>query len=328
MVYGARISIAEDAEDGDLSAAGRRRVAWRLSLGFLLDIISIGRPYGDVLDVLLIAAVVNANFAPMLRDPDLHARYARISTPLPDAERRPISVNALAASVDQPFETVRRRVSSLVARGICAVTSAGVYVPGAAVTAQRHQFGAVRRYSRFWRFQDELVRVHLFDPPSFTPLAADDPAAPVSGVGRIVTDYWLRCLEDLRRAIRDPVTGVIYLGLLRANCEHLLTVAAVERVHAGQPAGEEGRPVRLADLARRLGMAYETTRRHVAWLIDHGYCVREPAGLVFAPEALNSPELAALVANNLINVRRMFRQAIALTAAPSQQPPAAAGDGA
>ncbi|MDB5471373.1 MAG: hypothetical protein JWR84_2933 [Caulobacter sp.] len=71
---------------------------------------------GDLRLMLVHTAVLLANERPVLQDARLNAFYGGF-TPPPEALRRPISINALAAMTAMPRETTRRFVAKLEARG-------------------------------------------------------------------------------------------------------------------------------------------------------------------------------------------------------------------
>ena len=146
----------------------------------------------------------------------------------------------------------------------------------------------------------------------FTPPDADDPTAPVLAAGRIVSDFFFRTTEGLRERVRDPITGLLLLAVIRANSEHLPHTEVAAILRRGAMTAEHRTPVRVADLSRRLSVPYETTRRHAGWLVREGYCDRVGGGLLVSAEMLASGPLLSFKNDNLVNVRRMFRQAAAL----------------
>jgi len=297
-------------------------IAGRQALNLILDLAEVASGRGDLLDVLVVTAIISANLGHLACDPQLNLRYSHFGRPAPVALRRPISINALAISLHLPFETVRRRVTAQAAQGRIVYTPNGVYAPAATTDNDRARGILRRRYDCFWRFREELQRAGLVPPSKFTPPPAEDPAAPVAGVNRIITAFWLRSLEPLRRGIPDPLTGLIYLAILRGNVEHLLPEVVMRHARAGEPAPDNCRPVRMADLSRRLSVPYETTRRHVAWLVKEGYCLRIAEGLRFPPEILHEPGAIRAAVINVANMKRMLRQVDGLMEA--QQTAAAA----
>ena len=99
---------------------------WRIgraSIGFLLDTFAASRAGGDVVDPLILAVILEANIAPVTNDPQLAPKYAALDDPPPEDLRRAVSINAVAASLRLPYETVRRRVGRLAKLGACVITS-------------------------------------------------------------------------------------------------------------------------------------------------------------------------------------------------------------
>jgi DNA-binding IclR family transcriptional regulator len=84
-------------------------------------------------------------------------------------------------------------------------------------------------------------------------------------------------------------------------------------------------PVRAASVARALGVPYETTRRHLGWLIEDGFVERREGGLAPSRAYLDGPVALAIAAQNLANLRRMHRQLAMLDpgASSSRNEPAA-----
>lgn len=101
-------------------------------------------------------------------------------------------------------------------------------------------------------------------------------------------DHVLRCIAIAARlADGDVLHGIILIAIIQGN-------AAAPRRSAGDPdpnaaalPGDSPRtPVSAYAVAKRLGLPYETVRRHVARLVDEGRCVRVGArGGVIVPLA-------------------------------------------
>lgn len=284
----------------------------RITASFLLDVAELGRGEARLLDSLLVAAVVEANTDRFMRDPALYAAYARVDDPAPDELRRPVSISALAASLSLPFETVRRHVKQLEAEGAFVTTAQGVYVPAAVLMSPRVVSVLKARHTRLLQFYDELCAANLVESLSRRPRPADDPEAPIRAVARVLADFFFRTLEVLRRVTPDPLSAMLLLEVSRSSAEHLPDVQAEAALRTGWIQRQACIPVRVAHLSRRLGVPYETTRRHLGWLIDNGLCESVDGG-VLGTEALKArPELVSVAAENLANVRRMFRQLAAL----------------
>jgi hypothetical protein len=281
------------------------RIAGRLTVGFLLDVIEIGRNAATLLDTLLIAAVIDANISRLNHEPALQLASARLDASPPDELRRPVSINALAESLDLPFETVRRHIRQLVARGVCVASPQGLVVPGALLSMPSFSALQRARYERVVRFLAELAAERIVKPPAFALPAADQDHAPVRAVGRILSEFFFRSIGLMKGIVRDPVSGLILLELARASGERRL---ATPLASGGGP--DEPSAVRVAELSRRLRLPYETTRRRVGGLVEDGLCRRRGKGVLLNEEGVGRVEVE--LGENLVAVRRMCRMIGAL----------------
>jgi DNA-binding Lrp family transcriptional regulator len=276
----------------------------RLSLGFVLDLIALRPPGGDVVDPLILTVVLEANIAAVNQDPELQRRYARADDPPPDELRRPVSVSAVAASLRLPYETVRRRVAKLAGLGACVVTPEGVMIPAAVVNNAAYLIFAGIRYERLKQFYFDLKALGALQN---LPAPAEGPpfdAPPARIAARVISEYFLRVVDSIMLGIGDPVAGLLLLEMARANGEH---AAPEERLRDGPIPDDLRRPIRPHALARRVGMPAETVRRHLAKLDETGFCRRVPGGLLAALEQLGERTADGYgLATNLVNVQRMF----------------------
>jgi DNA-binding Lrp family transcriptional regulator len=281
---------------------------WRIgraSLGFLLDLIALGRAGGaDIVDPLIITLVLNVNVSAISQDPELQRRYAGVDDIPPDELRRPISISATAASLRLPYETVRRRIARLAERGVCEVSREGVMIPSAAVNNPSYMWLAAARYERLKRFYDDLKALGAIgDLPAPTdPTPFEGP--PVRLANRVISEYFLRFSDAVMRGLGDPVSGLLLLEMARANAEHL---TPAEMAHDGPIPDALRRPVRAHALARRAGLPSETVRRHLAKLETDGFFRRVEGGLLADLEQVAVRTAAGGgLAENLTNVNRLF----------------------
>ncbi len=114
-------------------------VVERLVLAFSLRVLeTLTELYGDVTAGTIVAAITAHNIRGVTGDPVLSSFYSGEDMPPPDALREPVSLRALARSIDLPFETVRRRVAALVALDVVAWKDGGVFVPSRVLLSERH----------------------------------------------------------------------------------------------------------------------------------------------------------------------------------------------
>jgi DNA-binding Lrp family transcriptional regulator len=281
---------------------------WRLShlsLTFLLDIIALSRAGGDIVDASLLAAIVQANVAPINQEPTLQIAYATLDAVAPDEFRRPVSVNAVAEMLDLPFETVRRRIGRLARKGACVITPRGVLVPQAALATPEYEALILARNARLQRFYFDLRAIEVLSPIDGASGAPQPKAAPVRAADRLLGDYVMRFVDCILQRIGDPLTGLVLLDMARANIEHL-TVAEVE---ATIPiADSQRRPVPNTRLAQRLNIPIETLRRRVLFLEREGFCRRTRQGSAVLSAGIGRPGVTSLFVENAANVQRLFTQ--------------------
>jgi hypothetical protein len=276
--------------------ASRARGIARASLDFVLDVSKISRGAGDLLDPLLLTAILDANQALLHRDPELARRYGDAPVAMPDELRRPISVNALARSLRLPFESVRRRVSGWVAAGVCVRTPAGVYVPAGVVASPAYTATQAARVARLAAFHAELAGCGFVSPARADPA----PAWGVRAADRALAQHMLRTCDELIALTASPVTGFVLLGL----------------GVAGLGPGQARRtPQPVAAICGHLGMPAETVRRHLLALERLGLARHAgKGGWTAAAEPAIWPKLGRLVERNEANLRRLCERLAELEA--------------
>lgn len=96
------------------------RTVSRLVGAYVLRVIETMGLHGDIIDGMVLLEIFRSNVEALPQDrPGI----------MTDDERRPVSVNAAAARLGLPSETVRRRVADLIERGVVERVRGGVIVP-------------------------------------------------------------------------------------------------------------------------------------------------------------------------------------------------------
>ncbi|MGA0601804.1 hypothetical protein ACO2Q3_13945 [Caulobacter sp. KR2-114] len=134
-------------------ASRHERAAVRVTGQFFLRqaALLIDSAGGDLLLGLVYAAITAANTEHM--DEEVKARYAELDEAPPDELRRPISVLALSASLQLPYETTRRYVARLEEMGLARrLGRAGVIIPKAVHESPRSIENIRRSYADVHRF--------------------------------------------------------------------------------------------------------------------------------------------------------------------------------
>jgi len=277
-------------------------VAWRmaqLSVLFLFDIARLSRGDGDLLEPVILTAILQANQAALLSDPSQQLRYDDAAWALPDEDRRPISINAIAQSLGLPFETVRRRAKALAGRGLCVITPAGVYVPQAAVTATAYVRVQAERAARLAALHGALVAADMLAP---SPGLEGFIVHAARAADRQLANYMLRACGGLLDLTGSAMDGMILVALAAANIAEL----RVERVSDWATFGTLAQPCNASRLSEMLGMSNETVRRRLHGLEAAGFCRRVPGGWTAAIPPGRHALLGRQVTENAQNLRRLF----------------------
>lgn len=128
---------------------------------------------------------------------------------------------------------------------------------------------------------------------------------------RLATEYFLRSMQLLVDYVDgDLVTALVFLAIISANVSHLNADGPDGAPHADTddvPPDAVRKPVSVLALAGSLNLPYETTRRHVAKLLQSGQCERVTGGLIVPARVLLGARHTEVMANNLTNLRRLFR---------------------
>ena len=114
----------------DIPEAAQARAISRHTLSYILCSISeMLRAYDfDTMDLLIIHTILNTNVVNIMRDPELDRRYAGLEDVEPDDTKRGVSRAALARFLSVPVETIRRRVASLIEKGVVDQTPDGLII--------------------------------------------------------------------------------------------------------------------------------------------------------------------------------------------------------
>ena len=288
------------------------RLVNRLAVPCILDAVMVGRLDRDFLDALILLAVVQANVAPISRDPDLNRAYGGYDEPPPDELRRPVSINAVAHSLRLPYETVRRRIVRMARAGACDLGDQGVIVPARELASPQHLAAMMAIWEQIRRLYCRLRDLGLLD--DMIPAedrerwAANAAEPPLRAVMRVASDYMLRLVENVTLRFDSLIAGVVWFAILRANTEQLPESEYGAAGEAAQDFVDDARrrPVRISALAQRLGAPPETVRRYAAELVAAGLCLRTRQGFLVPAEVLSRPNAVKIMRDNFRDLQRMF----------------------
>ena len=135
-----------------------------------------------------------------------------------------------------------------------------------------------------------------------------DEADKIRLVARHSADYMLRSLKMIGElAEGELLTGLVNLALVQANVGHLDRMSAGFNSFDAIPPDEVRRPVSVLALSASLGLPYETTRCHVAKMVETGQCLRVKGGVIAPTAAVDDPRRTEVLEQNLINLKRLYR---------------------
>lgn len=289
------------------------RFTLRAANAFIVDMLTVCRGDRDFTDALIMATLVQSNSAPLVADHALQQRYAAFDTPPPESCLRPISVNAIAASLGLPFETVRRRTKRLIADGVCETAPEGVRLREKTLCSAQQRRTVDQTYETVHAFYLRLKRagcIEIMDLPPCPPAGPSEAPPPVRIVWRAASDYVLRMMEHLLPHFTSLSRAFIVLAVVRANTDEF-----PDGMRGGESLDPRDfvpdsfrRPARASDVAALLGLPHETVRRHLAALLEEGLCVRVRDGVVVPAAVLARPNVVGAWGPNFRYLARMFAE--------------------
>ena len=243
------------------------------------------------------------------------ARRAAEGLDAPDEGlRRPTTMAALAASLQQAPETVRRHVLKLQAQGLCEKVEGGFVVPGRAV-ASGPPADAMRRFQPLVdRTLAHMAAFHvdldaIAGQLDSRPLPEPPESASSLLEARVMLDLYLRVLEQWRADYGTLLDSLIIATIVAENTDHFDDDPSLGLRYAWldtPPPDDERRPVTLTRLCRLVGAPYATVHRRLMPYIELGRVISTPQGLFITAAALDAPDMVQLNASALANASRFL----------------------
>jgi len=224
----------------------------------------------------------------------IYTLAARV-TGLSDAEAAamvPTSAHALAASLDRPYETIRRHVNALIEDGLCVRHGNRIHVTPEGL--RRPRVAHLMRWAHdcFVRFVEDLaVAGETLPPPR-----GNTPYEMATGV-RTAVDIMLAVLQTNRDKHAGWLDLVLFSTVVAANCRG----HALDGGHS--PAD---RPVPARAVARTIGVAPATANRHLSAMTATGQLVRGRGGFRLNGAWLAHPGAQAVSDASVQNIRRLL----------------------
>jgi len=108
---------------------------------------------------------------------------------------------------------------------------------------------------------------------------------------RVAVTWFLQNLANARAlGGGDILDGLIMLSIVEANTSHLNEPQYGFKCMGDIPPDDVRQPVSVYQVARELGLSYETTRRHVQHLIQAGKVERKAEGIIVPASLFAEPE--------------------------------------
>lgn len=257
----------------------------------------------DLVTGMIFLAIVRANVRHMLDDPELALAYFEPGDRPPEVFRKPVSVYAIARELRLPYETARRHIRKLLAKGLCERQGDGGVVFPPEVNDRPEVRQAVAT-----NFHTTIRYARALADAGIVATCGRAPETPGGGpympreVVRLSSDYFLNTVALLTTNLGlDLVEGLMFLAIVRANTLHVTLDPTLAATFSGLdeiPPDALRRSVSVYALARDLRLPYETARRHGGKLLEMGFCERaSDRGLVVPSHVHARDDFKASVEN-------------------------------
>ena len=259
----------------------------RLALGYCLESTSrIGR----LIDQDLTAAVIFTGL--VCRNVVAGEASGRPPARPGASPTAPATAYCISKRVGMPYETVRRHMHRLEAKGLCVRAEGGFLVPDDVMFGPGIEQARAETWAATRQLHRDLRAVGL-NLPDWD----EDATAPARHrLARLATPYFLNSLSVLSGALGgDLVSTIMFLAVKRANTAGLdLNPDVLHRYDSADALFPDHlrTPVTVYQIARDLRLPYETARRHARALVAADLCERDAsARLVVTSRILVSPAI-------------------------------------
>lgn len=221
----------------------------------------------DVVNSLVFLAILSENF----RD----FAFTPLRTELAP---RPVSITALARTLDMPYETVRRHARALSAAGFCRKQKGG-YVVSVQVPERLDLEDLLEEMtSATRRLLKGLIQIGAPLPKSACPAALDFARC----AGPMAIRFYVEGMVGVCQSLNmDVVRVVILLNIVRRNHSEFepdLPAAGMAEAPAHWNVEAKRQAVTTYGVAKTLRIPYETVRRHCRALLEQGAVETHPGG--------------------------------------------------
>lgn len=231
-----------------------------------------------------------------------------------------ISTASLAASLNRPYETVRRHANGLVAAGLCEKRRDGFAMVGSALHHPNMAHLTITAHDSFVRLVDDLAR-HGIPMPEQRSIEIYRPQVGLQAVA----DIMLAVADNNQKVHEDWVDLALYSTIFCANAARAARDPGFVRTYRDEtsaaPTGAYD-PIRPSRIAHVTGISDTTVRRRVAAMLADGRILGSRKGVTISDAWLNRPQSVATSRASYHGVRRIL-QRVALGGFPFANPSAA-----
>lgn len=214
-----------------------------------------------------------------------------------------LSVNAIAASLQRPAETMRRAVLALTERGFC--TRSGRY-------SRRHP--DFRGSPDVVDIADHIVRqfdhmIEGFERTGFELPAGIATSAPPAKLAAAL-DVYLSAFELSESGSIDPLSMLVLGAVSVANARRITHEPDLARRYGFDttiPPDDVREPLTIKKFSTRFDVPYSTAWRRAKALEKIGALRRTPSGYLLADVYMDNPRTSALSREKIRYVRRTFQ---------------------
>lgn len=211
---------------------------------------------------------------------------------------------AIAAGLDRPYKTIRRKIDALVGRRLLVASGSGVRIANGILDGDPLGEAASLIARSAVRMQRRFAELGLIDGPVQTTLDGDV-ATRFGAINGFALNTLLALNKDSGVSINQTA---LFLALGQANTKHLGRgdCPPYQSYHEVMPVAER-RPVTALALAEELAMPRETTRRRLWDLVDAGLCSHVRGGFIVNEPVLHTEQSLAKAEQIRSSVRRLLQ---------------------
>ncbi|MDO9246840.1 MAG: hypothetical protein Q7U11_10265, partial [Phenylobacterium sp.] len=177
----------------------------------------------DLVTGMIFLAIVRANVRHMLDDPELALAYFEPGDRPPEVFRKPVSVYAIARELRLPYETARRHIRKLLAKGLCERQGdSGVVFPPEVNDRPEVRQAVATNFHTTIRYARALADAGIVATCGRAPETPGGGPYMPREVVRLSSDYFLNTIALLTTNLGlDLVEGLMFLAIVRANTLHV-----------------------------------------------------------------------------------------------------------